>query len=111
VNQVTPGKRLKNVSLRRRRADERPAATVFVALTATTYASQHRQGFAQATDMKNSTTNNIGDTIRIRRPPRVFTNEKGDSIWMSDVEPIELEIEPDRITGTDPYDSWRSVSY
>ena len=55
--------------------------------------------------------NNIGDTIRIRRPPRVYTNEKGDTIWMSDVEPVELEIELDRVPSTDPYDSGRSVSY
>lgn len=58
--------------------------------------------------MKSMKTNNIGDTIRIRKPPRVYTNEKGDTIWMSEVEPVELEIELDRITETDPYDSWRS---
>jgi len=56
--------------------------------------------------MKSMNTNNIGDTIRIRKPPRVYTNEKGDTIWMSEVEPVELEL--DRATDTDPYDSWRS---
>jgi hypothetical protein len=60
--------------------------------------------------MKDINTNNIGDTIRIRKPPRVFTNEKGDTIWMSDVEPVELEIELDQIPETDPYDSWRSAN-
>lgn len=61
--------------------------------------------------MKKMSVNNIGDTIRIRRPPRVYTNEKGDTIWMSEVEPVELEIELDRVPSTDPYDSGRSVSY
>ena len=59
-------------------------------------------------------TRNIGDTVRIRRPPRVFTNEHGQTIWMSAVEPIELEIELeielDTDIGTDPYDSCRSLS-
>jgi hypothetical protein len=48
---------------------------------------------------------NIGDTIRIRRPPRVFTDEHGRTIWMSDVEPVELEIELDSAVSTNPYDS------
>ena len=61
--------------------------------------------------MEKTNRNNIGDTIRIRRPPRVFTNEKGDTIWMSEVEPVELEIELDQFVSTDPYDSGRSVSY
>ena len=69
------------------------------------------QGLAENTFMKSINTNNIGDTIRIRKPPRVFTNEKGDTIWMSEVEPVELEIELDRVVSTDPYDSGQSVSY
>jgi hypothetical protein len=60
--------------------------------------------------MKYMNTNNIGDTIRIRKPPRVFTNEKGDTIWMSEVEPVELEVELDHVPETDPYDSWRSAN-
>ncbi|MCP4299328.1 MAG: hypothetical protein GY783_01975 [Gammaproteobacteria bacterium] len=44
------------------------------------------------------------------RPPRVFTDEHGRTIWMSDVEPVELEIELDSVTNTNPYDSWKSVS-
>ena len=59
--------------------------------------------------MKSTNANNIGDTIRIRKPPRVFTNEKGDTIWMSEVEPVELEIELDRIVTTDPYNSGQSA--
>lgn len=48
----------------------------------------------------------IGDTIRIRRPPRVFTDELGHNIWMSDVEPCELEL---LVTAdTDPYDKGMS---
>ncbi len=69
------------------------------------------QDLAENTLMKSINTNNIGDTIRIRKPPRVFTNEKGDTIWMSEVEPVELEIELDRVVSTDPYDSGQSVSY
>ena len=69
------------------------------------------QGLAENTFMKSINTNNLGDTIRIRKPPRVFTNEKGDTIWMSEVEPVELEIELDRVVSTDPYDSGQSVSY
>lgn len=61
--------------------------------------------------MEGISTNNIGDTIRIRKPPRVFTNEKGATIWMSEVDPIELEFELDQVTSTDPYDSGRPVSY
>ncbi len=52
----------------------------------------------------------IGDKIRIRPPPRVFTNEHGRTIWMSEVKPVELEIEPDTVVSTSPYESERSVS-
>lgn len=45
----------------------------------------------------------IGDTVRIRRPPRVFTTVLGQNIWMGDVEPYELELE--HKASTDPYDS------
>ena len=60
---------------------------------------------------KNSlTVNNIGDTVRIRRPPRVFTNDRGRTVWMSEIEPVELEIEPDTAISTNPYDSGQSAS-
>jgi hypothetical protein len=60
--------------------------------------------------MDGTKENNIGDTIRIRRPPRVFTDELGRTVWMSDVEPVELEIELDSVVSTNPYDSGQSVS-
>lgn len=56
------------------------------------------------------TDNNIDETIRIRRPPRVFTNEHGRTIWMSEVQPVELEIEPDAVVNASPYESARPVS-
>ncbi len=55
--------------------------------------------------MDIKTTNHIGDTIRIRRPLRVFTDELGRTTWMKDVEPVELELEPDSSPSTNPYDS------
>jgi hypothetical protein len=54
--------------------------------------------------------NSIGDTIRIRRPPRVFTDERGRTVWMSNVEPVELEIELDLSSSTNPYDSCSAFS-
>ena len=45
----------------------------------------------------------IGDTIRIRRPPRVFTNPLGQNIWMGEVEPCEFELEAP--VSTNPYDT------
>lgn len=44
-----------------------------------------------------------GDTVRIRKPPRVYTSVLGQNIWMGDVDPCELELE-DTIC-TNPYDS------
>jgi len=69
-------------------------------------AGQHETPVGSAA--KNGlTVNNIGDTVRIRRPPRVMTNDLGRTIWMSDVEPVELEIELDTAVSTNPYDSGR----
>ena len=56
------------------------------------------------------TVNNIGDTVRIRRPPRVITNDLGRTVWMSEVEPVELDLEPDTAVSTNPYDSGQSAS-
>ena len=53
--------------------------------------------------MDNST--HIGDTIRIRRPPKVRTNALGHSVWMPDVETVELEVADDSLNGFDPYDT------
>lgn len=55
--------------------------------------------------MDSKTRNNIGDTIRIRRPMRVFTDEQGRTTWMKSVEPVELELESDAARSTNPYDS------
>ena len=71
-------------------------------------ASRTRKTGAINTGMED--TNTMGDTVRIRRPSRVFTNERGHTIWMSDVEPVELEIELDSDVSTDPYDSCRPLS-
>jgi len=48
-------------------------------------------------------TNNIGDTIRIRRPARVTTDEHGHTTWMGEVEPslFELIVE----NRSDPYNT------
>lgn len=54
--------------------------------------------------MEHSNQHHIGDTIRIRRPPKVFTDILGRTTWMSDVEPLELELEIRAVTSTDPYD-------
>ena len=56
------------------------------------------------------TLNNIGDTVRIRRPPRVFTNDRGRTVWMSEVDPVELDLELDTAVSTNPYDSGESAS-
>lgn len=51
-----------------------------------------------------------GDTVRILRPPpRVFTDALGCSVWMGDVEPIELALE--QATGSDPYNSVAVVNF
>ncbi len=45
------------------------------------------------------------DTIRLRRPPpRVFTEARGQTVWMGDVEALELELEDDEVAN-DPYNS------
>lgn len=45
----------------------------------------------------------VADTVRIRKPPRVFTTVLGQNIWMGDVDPCELELEAGG--GSDPYDN------
>ena len=54
-------------------------------------------------DMKQGDDNHIGDTIRIRRPSKVYTDELGNSIWMSEVDPCTLELEQQ--LSTDPYNN------
>ena len=58
------------------------------------------------TNALTSKRNQIGDTVRIKRPPpKVFTDELGRNIWMSGVEPCRLELETDRSREFDPYNS------
>ena len=54
--------------------------------------------------MKHGDSQHIGDTIRIRRPPRVFTDALGHNTWMGGVDPCELDLETDA-ANTDPYNS------
>ncbi len=45
-----------------------------------------------------------GDTVRLLRPPpRVFTDPSGHSVWMGEVEVLELELEEP--ANTDPYNT------
>jgi hypothetical protein len=45
-----------------------------------------------------------GDTVRILRPPpKVYTTELGHNVWMSGVEPLELNIAAETTGSTDPY--------
>ncbi|MCH8136308.1 MAG: hypothetical protein IIB77_10055 [Proteobacteria bacterium] len=53
--------------------------------------------------MDNAETNHIGDTLQIRCPPRVVTDELGRTSWMGVVESCNLEL--DSVVATDPYDS------
>jgi hypothetical protein len=43
--------------------------------------------------MDTSTENHIGNTVRIRRPPRVLTDALGRNTWMGGIEPCDLNIE------------------
>ena len=48
-------------------------------------------------------TENTDDTVRLRRPPpRVYTDVLGQTVWMGDIEALDLELEPERISD-DPY--------
>ena len=47
----------------------------------------------------------IGDTVRIRRPPKVTTDELGHNVWMSGIEPLEDALELEPAPGFDPYDT------
>lgn len=64
------------------------------------------KGCAHAVDnpsMDYSTTNPPGDTVRIRRPARVTTDELGHNVWMGGVDPLLLDLDAD--VATDPYNS------
>ncbi|MGI9206315.1 MAG: hypothetical protein ACR2Q3_20030 [Woeseiaceae bacterium] len=53
--------------------------------------------------MHSVTDNNIGDTVRIRRPARITTDEIGRNTWMGDVDPHPLELVVEE--NNDPYNS------
>lgn len=55
--------------------------------------------------MSNKLTDVTGDTVKLLRPPpRVFTETKGQTVWMGEIQALELEIEPDP-PKTDPYNN------
>ena len=58
--------------------------------------------------MDNS--NHIGDTVRIKRPPRIVTDALGHNIWADAVEDSNLELEPPEVA-TDPYNTLRFEDY
>ncbi|MEL7187622.1 MAG: hypothetical protein AAFN50_14500 [Pseudomonadota bacterium] len=50
-------------------------------------------------------TKDTGDTVKLLRPPpRVFTETKGQTVWMGEIQALDLEIEPDP-QKTDPYNN------
>ena len=53
--------------------------------------------------MNEQSTNKSGDTVRIRRPARVTTDELGRTRWMGDVDPCALDVVNE--VATDPYNS------
>ncbi len=53
--------------------------------------------------MEHSESQHIGDTVRIRRPPRVFTDPLGRNVWMGGVDPCDLDLERDPAGSSDPY--------
>jgi len=56
--------------------------------------------------MKQALSNRTGDTVRIQRPPpKVFTDPIGRNVWMSGIDPCDLELEADSSADTNPYDS------
>jgi hypothetical protein len=55
--------------------------------------------------MEHRKEQHIGDTVRIRRPPKVFTDPIGRTVWMSDVKPGEFELNDETAANDDPYDS------
>ena len=54
--------------------------------------------------MEHIKEQHIGDTVRIRRPPKVFTDAVGGTVWMSDVKPCELELCDEPVVNANPYD-------
>lgn len=60
--------------------------------------------------MSNKFEDEAGDTVRVLRPPpRVFTEVCGRTVWMGDVESLELGLEQSE--NTDPYNSADNSRY
>ena len=79
-----------------------------------TYSAKVRRNPADNGHMDDRDTNHIGDTVRIRRPPRVTTDERGRTVWMGEIESCGLELVESAVA-TNPYDNaeaigrWRST--
>ncbi len=56
--------------------------------------------------MEKPAATGIDDTVRILRPPpKVFTDERGRTVWMSGIDPCELTLDVEPKLSTDPYNS------
>ena len=53
--------------------------------------------------MSHPLQQSAGDTVRIRRPARITTDELGHNVWMGGVDPLSLELDAE--VATDPYNS------
>ena len=54
--------------------------------------------------MNSKSTDNPGDTVRLLRPPsRVFTEARGQNVWMGEVEVLNFELV--EAADYDPYNS------
>ncbi len=54
--------------------------------------------------MSDERNDGYGDTVRLLRPPpRVFTDDCGNNVWMGDIEVIDLELV--EAANTDPYNT------
>jgi len=57
--------------------------------------------------MDKEDKNHIGDTERIRPPPKVATDANGRTKWMAEIESCVLELES--AESTNPYDSANTI--
>jgi len=54
--------------------------------------------------MNSEPTDDPGDTVRLLRPPpKVFTRPRGQTVWMGDVDGLELELVEE--SHSDPYNN------
>jgi len=59
--------------------------------------------------VNNYDENHIGDTVSIRRPPRVATDGQGRTVWMGQVTPSELRLEA--AGPSSPYESAPEIGW